>query len=391
MPHAARIGDPIGHSPAMSYLLQGLAIGAAVGIGAALVIGTGGLAGAAIVGGLAAGGAGIGELMSSMSWASKEVCGELVTGSSDVFYNGRPAARAHVDSTLCSKHSGLPPIATGSATVFINNMPSARVDDNIKCGAVIVEGSPDISIGGGTVATDAVDPENLVPGWLHAGLFIAGIGSAVILGGPVVAALGLAGAYGGGAGGAWLGGKIFGEGSDGQKWTMLGGSIVGGGIGVKGGAWFNRNYTIKVEGLGSNLGNVKIVPKAGSVTEAVEGIEQRPIFKLSKEKYPNHTKMLENAQEEGHPLKGLKKGSGTREAQKNRYEAQKEIRKQQGAPPEGYDYDEFPYASTKQGGKGAHVEPVPSEENQAAGRDLGQFYKKYKIKEDDVFDIEINK
>lgn len=37
----------------------------------------------------------------------------------------------------------------------------------------------------------------------------------------------------------------------------------------------------------------------------------------------------------------------------------------------GFDYDEFPYASTKQGGMGAHIELVPSIENQAVGRDLG--------------------
>ena len=52
-------------------------------------------------------------------------------------------------------------------------------------------------------------------------------------------------------------------------------------------------------------------------------------------------------------------------------------------------YDEYPYASTKQGGKGAHVEPVLSEENQAVGRDLGQFYKKNNIKENDMFDVKI--
>ena len=54
---------------------------------------------------------------------------------------------------------------------------------------------------------------------------------------------------------------------------------------------------------------------------------------------------------------------------KNRYKSQKQIRKKQG--------------------KGAHVEPVLSEENQAVGRDLGQFYKKNNIKENDMFDVKI--
>lgn len=99
--------------------------------------------------------------------------------------------------------------------------------------------------------------------------------------------------------------------------------------------------------------------------------------------------MLENAQKNGHSLEVLQRGSGTRAAQKNRYEAQKEIRKQQGPPPKGHEYDEFPYASTKQGGVGSHVGPVPSAENQAAGRDLGKFYREQGIKENDKFDIKI--
>jgi len=235
MPNAARKGDPIGHSPAMSWLVQGLLLGAAVGVGAALVIGTGGLATAAIVGGMAAGGAGVLELLSSMSWAPKEVCGMIITGSPDIFINNRPAARAHVDKTICSKHSGTPPIATGSATVMFNNMPAARVDDTITCGAVIVEGSPDVIIEGGTVQTDTIQPENLVPAWVHWSLLAVGIGAAVILGGPIVAALGLVGGMGGGMGCGWLGGRIFGQGSDGQKWMMLGGSVVGGMAGAKGG------------------------------------------------------------------------------------------------------------------------------------------------------------
>lgn len=119
------------------------------------------------------------------------------------------------------------------------------------------------------------------------------------------------------------------------------------------------------------------------------GKAENPVLTVSREQYPNHAKMLENAQEKGHSLEGLERGSGTRAAQKNRYQAQKDIRKQQGSPPEGYDYDEFPYASTKQGGAGSHVEPVLSEENQAVGRDLGKFYREQGIKENDKFDIKI--
>jgi len=204
MPNAARAGDPVGHSPAMSWLIQGLAIGAAVGLAAIAIAGTGGLA---------AGGAGVGELLSSMSWAPKDECGNIASGSPDVFFNIIPAARAHVGNALCSKHSNPNPvIAMGSSTVSINKMPAARTDDKLTCGAVITNGSSNIFIGGGTTPTDPVNPENLVPGWVHFSLLAVGVGSACILGGPVVAALGLVGGIGGGAGGGWIGGKIFGEG-----------------------------------------------------------------------------------------------------------------------------------------------------------------------------------
>ena len=135
--------------------------------------------------------------------------------------------------------------------------------------------------------------------------------------------------------------------------------------------------------------------EAGAYQSATEkgnsksGKGSTPTFEVSRQQYPNHAKMLENAKNEGHSFNGLERNSGTREERKNRYESQKAIRKAQGGPPSGFDYDEFPYASTRQGGSGAHVEPVPSAENQAVGRDLGQFYLKNGIKEGDVFNIRI--
>ena len=39
----------------------------------------------------------------------------------------------------------------------------------------------------------------------------------------------------------------------------------------------------------------------------------------------------------------------------------------------GFDRDEFPYATTKEGGKGAAVNYVPSSENRSHGANLGSF------------------
>ncbi|MBV9156363.1 MAG: PAAR domain-containing protein [Acidobacteriaceae bacterium] len=247
----------------MSWLVDGLLIGAAVAAAGVLIVGTGGLAAAAIVGGVAATGAGIGEVLSTMSWAPKDVVGAIVGQCSEnVLINKKFAARAHPDLTNCCKHEpSQPPIAEGSATVRINGLPAARVSDRTSCSAAISNGSINVRIGGGRVQTDVIRPEDLVPGWVNAALFAAGLASAIILAGPVVAVAGLIGAYAGGGIGAYVGGEIWGEGSDAQKWATLGGSFVGGGLAAKGGAWFDKNYVITSEGLGSNFGNLRIRPR----------------------------------------------------------------------------------------------------------------------------------
>ena len=259
MSAAARKDDPIEHSSALGGLLTGLAIGAAVAVAGVAIVGTGGLAAVAIVGAGAALGAGIGELIGSLSFCTSQA-GKIIEGSANVFINGLAAARAHLSTVACDKHSGLQRIAEGSSTVFINGQPAARVKDRSTCDGKISAGSPNVFIGGGTQPTDEIDPE--VPGWLHAAVFGIGIGSAVLLGaGPGLIVLGLAGGLIGGAGGQWLGGKIWGEGSDGQKLMAFGGAMLGGFIGGKGGQRFDARYQFKVEGLGSNLGNVKVVPR----------------------------------------------------------------------------------------------------------------------------------
>jgi uncharacterized Zn-binding protein involved in type VI secretion len=265
MPKAARLGDPIGHSPTMNWLLAGLLAGAAIAVVGIAIVGTGGLAAVAIVGAAAAGGAGIGEAMSTMSWAPKEVCGAIAAPCSlNVFTNALPAARAHVDMALCAKHAPAPlPIASGSKSVYINGMPAARVDDKIACSAVITSGSSNVFIGGDTIVTDQISPENLVPPWVHVALLVVGVGAAVILAGPVIAVGGLVGGVLGGIGGGMLGGAIFGEGSDGQKWSSLGGSIVGGMLGAKAapGAWnFLKRVEVEPGTLGMNGGNLRLRP-----------------------------------------------------------------------------------------------------------------------------------
>lgn len=233
MSEAARVGDSIEHTAALTGLLTGLAVGA---IGAALIVGTGGLAAVAFVGAGAALGAGIGQVIGGLKLFTSNA-GKIFSGSGDVHINNLPAARAHVDTVGCDKHNDSPKvIAQGSDSVFINSMPAARIGDRSECDGKISSGSPNVFIGGGAATTDPINPE--VAEWLETAIFVIGIGCAVVLAGPVVVALGLAGAYLGGAVGNRAGGQIFGEGSDGQKIFTLGGAIIGGGVVARGGGWF---------------------------------------------------------------------------------------------------------------------------------------------------------
>jgi len=241
MSEAARVGDPIAHTSALTGLIGGLLAGAVLG---AVMVSTGGLAAVAVIGAAASGGALIGEVIGGLSIFTSNT-GTITTGSPDVYTNGRPAARATLSVVLCAKHAPPPLVAEGSSSVYINGMPASRVGDRTTCGAKINAGSSNVFIGGQTVQTEEIDDE--VPGWLRNTIMGVGLGGAVALVGlgvvgPGVLVVGLVGGTVGGAGGHWLGGKWFGEGSDGQKLTMLAGALIGGLAGMRGGRRLDVRY-----------------------------------------------------------------------------------------------------------------------------------------------------
>ncbi|ELQ9312395.1 PAAR domain-containing protein [Serratia marcescens] len=231
---AAREGDSIEHTASKGWLVVGL-MGGAI-LGAAFTIATGGVGAAVLaasVAGAAAGG-GLGEVLGSMSWAPTHVTGQLKFGSADVYINGKPAIIAHRSAGACDEHGpGAQLVAEGSSKVYINGYPAARVGDKLTCSATISEGSPNVFIGGGKEQTDDINPE--IPDWVNWMLLAAGVGAAAVLATPAIALLGAAGSMGGGYAGDFLGGKIYGEGSDGQKWFSLGGAFAG----AKGGMKYN--------------------------------------------------------------------------------------------------------------------------------------------------------
>ncbi|MET3218353.1 UNVERIFIED_ORG: putative Zn-binding protein involved in type VI secretion [Burkholderia territorii] len=266
---AARFGDPIAHTASKGWMIAGMIAGAV--IGAVAVVATGGAALtviAAVAAGAAAGG-GLGEVLGTMSWAPRHVTGSLTKGSPNVFINSRPAIRAILSLGLCSDHAGPPQVvAQGSSTVFINSQPASRKEDRMMCGALINDGSPNVFIGGPAVGE--FNPE--IPAWVNWTMLAVGVAATAVLAGPAIAILGAAGGFVGGEVGSWIGGKVFGEGSDGQKWSMLGGSLLGGagaakGAGLVGGA----------KGAGSVAGEISVgetaadalagtLPKAGATS-----------------------------------------------------------------------------------------------------------------------------
>ncbi|EKS9202357.1 polymorphic toxin type 46 domain-containing protein [Enterobacter cloacae] len=235
---AARVDDEIAHTASKGWMIAGL-VGGAI-LGAAAVVVTGGTALVAVsavaAGACAAGG--LGEVLGSMSWAPRHTTGTLKEGSPNVFINSRKAIRAHLSAGECDEHSGsLQRVAEGSIKVYINNFPASRTGDKLTCSAEISQGSRNVIIGGGKVQTDEINPE--IPEWVNWTMLAVGAGAVAVLASPAIALLSTLGAMGGGTIGSYAGGMLFGEGSDGQKWGMLIGSVIGGGAGMKGGARFD--------------------------------------------------------------------------------------------------------------------------------------------------------
>lgn len=259
---AARELDEIAHTASQGWMIAGL-IGGAI-VGAAVIAVTGGTAAiavAAVAAGASAGG-GLGEVLGSMSWAPRHVTGLLVDGSPNVYINGRPAIRAHISFGECGEDGPAKQVvAQGSAKVYINDFPAARINDLLACSAEIQGGSPNVIIGGDTEQTDDIEPE--IPAWVNWTLLAVGAGAAAVLASPAIAVLGTIGGLGGGFAGSLLGGALFGEGSDAQKWSMLAGGFVGGFAGGKGGAKFDAWRSNKI--IDPNT-MPRVVPEAESIT-----------------------------------------------------------------------------------------------------------------------------
>ncbi|MBN3567256.1 DUF6531 domain-containing protein [Burkholderia cenocepacia] len=145
-PHPACIGDRIAHSSGFMGILAGIAVGVAIGVAVAATVATGGLAGALIVGACMAGGLTLGSALASASQSMGTNCGEIVTGSSNVYFEGKKVARV-TDLVKCDHHSGVPQaLVDGSKTVFVNGLPLVRIGHETHCSGKVNSGRNSIWI-----------------------------------------------------------------------------------------------------------------------------------------------------------------------------------------------------------------------------------------------------
>lgn len=310
MSFAARQDDPIQHSMAFAGLLGGLIAGAAIGflftVGAPIVLtgaaaftftaGAGGAALGALFGVGAGIGAGLGELFfNDVPWPG-DPTGAIETGSPNVLINDRPAAGAELSSIRCD---GTPPlfvgnhdgdlVADGALTVYVNRHFAARVGDRTECGAQILEGSPNVYIGGPGISVLKVWDE--VPWWFEVGYGIVGCLGATLLGG--IKEFGKLGWRFGLAAvlselvcqegmrkvGSWAGGLAFGEGTKGQEAVAIIFAEVGGELG-------SRIFTEDLFGSGprlwlSRLGMDPVDLGSGRVVEVEVDLELPGAIPLS--------------------------------------------------------------------------------------------------------------
>ena len=121
-----------------------------------------------------------------------------------------------------------------------------------------------------------------------------------------------------------------------------------------------------------------LIDKFGEKTEK-NNPKKEPIYYVYESRWPNvyktHKKYLGKK-----TIKNLTYDSNPNNRRERRQESLRGY-----SVLSGFDRDEFPYATTKEGGKGAAVNYVPSSENRSHGANLGSFIRVNKLKSGDKF------
>jgi len=109
--------------------------------------------------------------------------------------------------------------------------------------------------------------------------------------------------------------------------------------------------------------------------------EDLPVHKVNKSETPGIYDNTVKAQKDGQP------SVLTRETNKKTIRKQRRSATKGKKAKKGQSIDEYPFASTKEGGQGATTATVPIGEQSQQGGQLSSFYKKNNIKEGDKFKV----
>jgi len=110
-----------------------------------------------------------------------------------------------------------------------------------------------------------------------------------------------------------------------------------------------------------------------------------PVLEFDSNDFSQKTKNMRKGMPPGQDSMKLTRQPSRSAIRKNRRAALKG--KSKGGP--GTSLDEFPFASTKQGGAGASVAPIDTQEQCAQGGKMSAFYQKHNIKDGDSFIVRI--
>ncbi len=110
-----------------------------------------------------------------------------------------------------------------------------------------------------------------------------------------------------------------------------------------------------------------------------------PVLEFDSADFPKKTANMQKGMPPGQDSKQLTRQTSKSAIRKNRRAALKEATK----GPSGTSLDEFPFASTTQGGAGAKVSAIPTEEQCAQGGKMSSFYQKHNIQDGDSFIVKI--
>jgi RHS repeat-associated protein len=156
-PQAATVGHNVAHSCALGGFLAAIAVGVAIFAVVAAVAVTGG---AALVV-MAAAGAATGFVGAALVSACSQVgtvTGAILKGSSNVWINGKAAARM-TDMAACSKESAPVPIIEGCQHIIVNGLPLARVGHKLACGATVDDGEAHVIANSSTASCGVPKPD----------------------------------------------------------------------------------------------------------------------------------------------------------------------------------------------------------------------------------------